>query len=86
MASCDSEANAIHAKLLGFRTFWVRSETSELLKGEVVCPASKEAGQKVQCADCKACGGLGSKAKCNIAIIVHGTAGHKNAFEAKALT
>lgn len=75
MASADSEADRSFAKILGFRSFRVRSEADPVGDGEVVCPASKEAGHKTTCDVCKACGGNEAKAKADIVIIVHGAAG-----------
>jgi hypothetical protein len=74
MASCDSEQDRTEAKARGYRTFRVRSSDNPLMDArEIVCPASEEAGFKTVCAACKACGGLGAKAKVDIAIIAHGS-------------
>lgn len=72
MASADSADDYRAATSQGWRTFRVRAESEPLLEREVVCPASKEAGAKTNCAACKACGGLGAKAKINMAIVAHG--------------
>ncbi len=80
MASCDSETDRLHAKLLGFRTFRVRGETEPKLPGEAMCPASAEAGHKTVCSACKACGGTAAKAKVDMAIIAHGSAAKVNAY------
>ena len=72
MASADSETDAAEARALGWRTFRVKSETAPRLAGEVTCPASKEAGQKTSCEDCRACGGLSAKARAPIVINSHG--------------
>jgi hypothetical protein len=37
-----------------------------------VCPASEEAGHKIQCIDCGACDGVSSKRKSHIVIKAHG--------------
>ena len=73
MASCDSSAERVMARALGFRTFrvapfdsWVRE------RGEVLCPASAEAGKRTTCAACKACGGTSAKARADIVIPAHG--------------
>ena len=71
MASVDSPAEYAEAIAAGWRTFRVRTADQELVKGEVVCPAAKEAGQRVTCFDCSLCMGTTRKAK-NIAIIAHG--------------
>ncbi len=73
MASVDTLYEYNSATLDGWRTFRVRMPTEPIFKErEVTCPASKEAGQKTQCASCRACGGLSSKARANITIISHG--------------
>lgn len=83
MASCESEADVVAARALGWRAFRVRSAGEPLLEREAVCPASAEAGHKANCAECRACGGLSAKANCDIAIIVHGDKGKVRAFERK---
>lgn len=83
MVSADTplQAQAMHDK--GLRTFrvipistWQQEGSKALLKGEILCPASKEAGSKVQCLDCGLCAGQTIKAK-SIAIPAHG-AGKKH--------
>lgn len=78
MVSADSKAEAIHAHGRGFRTFrvipiatWKAKGKAELLSNEILCPASKEAGNKTTCGDCKLCGGSEQQAK-SIAIVAHG--------------
>jgi hypothetical protein len=83
MASCDSVADHAAAKLLGWRTFRVRGASELKLAGEVVCPASKEAGNKTSCSACKACGGTTAKARADIVIMAHGAAGKVNAFNGR---
>jgi hypothetical protein len=72
MASVDSFDEFMAAKAQGWRTFRVRTASEYLAPREVICPASKEAGTKTNCAACKACGGHAAKAKADIAIIAHG--------------
>lgn len=73
MASVDSLEEYGSAILKGWRTFRVRKASDPFFKErEVQCPASKEAGQKTTCADCRACGGLTAKARVGITIISHG--------------
>ena len=72
MASVDNEAEALEARAMGWRTFRVRAKGSDKLAGEVICPASKEAGHKTSCAECRACGGLSAKARAPIVIEAHG--------------
>lgn len=83
MASCDNVSDHAQAKLLGFRTFRVRNVSEPTLAREVVCPASKEAGAKISCDACKACGGHSAKAKADIVIMAHGAVGKVNAFAAR---
>jgi len=71
MVSADSEQAARAAWLQGHRTFRVIAAVDELTSGEILCPASKEAGMRTQCASCKLCGGASVKAK-SIAIVAHG--------------
>lgn len=77
MASADSLAEAQAAWSKGHRTFRIVASVADIVKGkEILCPASAEAGKKTQCAECKLCGGAGTKAK-SIAIPAHGAgAGH----------
>lgn len=74
MASVDTLAEQVRAKMLGFRTFRVRAVgNNSHVACEVVCPASQEAGFKTVCVSCKACGGISfAKAKADIVITVHG--------------
>jgi hypothetical protein len=73
MASVDSEVQATEARLSGWRTFRVRAAAAPVMAGEVVCPASEEAGKKTTCSDCRACGGTQAKARVSIVIAAHGT-------------
>ena len=72
MASADSAQEAFDAHSQGWRTFRVRSAADTVQALEFICPASKEAGAKTDCASCRACGGTGSKARANPVIIAHG--------------
>lgn len=73
MASADSPAEMAAAHAAGWRTFRVRSAEEPIFKGlEAVCPASKEAGFKTDCATCKSCGGNSAKAKVSMVIMAHG--------------
>jgi hypothetical protein len=71
MQSADSYEEALTHWEAGRRTFRV---VSDILKvdptREVLCPASKEAGRRVQCTACKLCSGNTTKAK-SIAIVEH---------------
>lgn len=81
MASTDSEAERAEARRLGWRSFRVRGSAEQIGEGEVVCPASAEAGKRLTCAECRACGGNGARARADIVIRVHGTRRNVNAFD-----
>jgi len=83
MASVDNEQEAEEAAAMGWRYFRVALD-DEKMPYEVVCPASAEAGHKLQCEDCLACGGLAAKAKAHIVIQAHGGAGKVNAMVKEA--
>ena len=72
MASADSVADAMEAQAQGWRTFRV-AMPSDLarLPIEAVCPASKEAGKKLTCAQCLACSGANGR-RGSIVIQAHG--------------
>ena len=70
MQSVDSHAQAVAHWEAGNRTFRVIANLGQIdHKNEALCPASKEAGRRVQCTACKLCKGS-SKAK-SIAIVEH---------------
>lgn len=72
MISTDSEAESRAAWDAGARTFRVVSKVSDVIQGkEILCPASKEAGERTTCAGCKLCGGTSVRAK-SVAIVAHG--------------
>lgn len=83
MASVETTEDRLRAKAMGWRTFRVRSYDERVLPNEVICPASLEAGKKTNCAKCLACGGLSTKARCDIVIRAHGDKGKVLAFERK---
>lgn len=77
MASCDTLADYIEARARGWRTFRVTiGQTPQ--PGEILCPASSEAGMKTQCARCGLCNGARDGVK-SIYIPVHGSS-KKSAF------
>jgi len=77
MTSADNLEQAESAWSRNERTFRVISSIDKLVKGkEILCPASKEAGERVQCAQCKLCGGNSVKGK-SVAIVAHGTSKRK---------
>ena len=72
MASADTANDAADAHAMGYRTFRVVPAGLNWLEREVLCPASKEAGKKLQCADCGACNGVRTGRKSSIVIPLHG--------------
>jgi len=73
MASCDSSADRVAARVLNFRTFRVAPAANYTREaGEILCPASAEAGKRTTCAACKACGGHSARAKADVMIPAHG--------------
>jgi len=75
MASADNPRDVEDATAMGYRTFRCINEGDELLNKEIVCPASKEAGQLTQCASCNLCQGSFEDRSAgipNIAITIHG--------------
>lgn len=82
MASVDSFPESLEAQALGWRTFRVGLSALDSDLGpvrtrkpgdrhEVLCPASKEAGKLLTCAQCLACGGADGR-KGSIWIPAHG--------------
>ena len=70
MQSADSHADALAHWKAGRRTFRVIADLDHLDKAkEALCPASKEAGRRVQCTACKLC--KGSSLAKSIAIVEH---------------
>jgi hypothetical protein len=77
MTSADSLTQAHDAWDKGERTFRVIAHVNDVIKGkEILCPASEEAGARVQCAACKLCGGASVKGK-SVAIVAHGASKRK---------
>jgi hypothetical protein len=75
MASVDSIEEATQARAMGWRTFRIRDAAEPLLAREMVCPASEEAGKRLQCAECRACDGARkgpTDNRASVAIVVHG--------------
>ena len=70
MASVDTPQEYVEATNAGWRTFRARQADDAIIDGEITCPASKEAGQRVKCATCLLCAGTSRNAK-NITIIIH---------------
>jgi hypothetical protein len=73
MTSADSLPQAQQAWQRGERTFRVLSDVASLNKGEILCPASEEAGRKATCLTCKLCAGSSVRSPKSVAIVAHGT-------------
>ena len=72
MASVNTEEEQNKAIKKGWRTFRTRPYLeTPLLKNEIICPASKEGGEKTDCSRCGMCCGSASNKK-NPVIMVHG--------------
>lgn len=80
MASVLSTVAQAEAAALGWRTYRVRGPRDPLLPGEVVCPASAEAGHKLTCEACMLCNGAKGDRRADPAIMVHGKAGNLKAL------
>jgi len=79
MLSADTPEQAQQLHNQGKRTFrviplqvWKDKGKESILPNEVLCPASKEAGQRVTCSNCLLCNGQHTKAK-SICIPAHGS-------------
>lgn len=83
MASCETEADRVCAHNLGYRTFRVRHTEQPLLPGEIICPASEEAGKVRTCENCRACHGnpSGQPGRADVAIIAHGLKWKQDLFQ-----
>lgn len=80
MRSVLSVQDQREAESEGWRTFRVRGPEDPVLPGEVVCPASAEAGHKTTCSQCLLCSGGGRKGP-NVTIRAHGPAWKVKAVE-----
>ena len=74
MASTHTEAENELAHSMGWRTFRTLINIGDKVKGEIICPASAEAGYKATCQTCGACNGKhGEKdGRTSIAVLAHG--------------
>ena len=85
MVSADSLADAKRHWAEGRRTFRVITGADQVAEGEIICPATKEGGQRTTCEKCKLCQGSGTKAA-NIAAVSHGNGrAHANRILAVAI-
>jgi hypothetical protein len=71
MASADTVADVKMANAKGWRTFRVKKFNEPMQASEFSCPASKEAGQRTDCANCGLCKGASIQAR-NPVINDHG--------------
>ncbi len=78
MASADSERDARNATAQGWRTFRVKTAAQPNLESEIDCP---NPAKGVQCRDCTLCDGTNKQAP-SISIVVHGTVGKINKYNA----
>lgn len=74
MASCETPTDVELAHSMGWRTFRTKLPSLPVLRGEIVCPASNEAGHRLSCEQCGACNG-GSPPKASVVINGHGGSG-----------
>jgi len=73
MASCDTEVEVREALAVNWTPFYARQVHAPIPVGGFVCPASKEAGKRLTCEQCRACrGGEHNGIKGYPVIIVHG--------------
>jgi hypothetical protein len=87
MASADSEADASLAHAMGWRTFRVVMPGDlARMPVEAVCPASAEAGKKLTCTQCLACGGSATGRRGSIVIAAHGGFGVLAAISKRSKT
>jgi hypothetical protein len=71
MASVASPWDKLRANALGWRTYRTKKRYEPVLPDEVVCPASREAGARTTCYQCRLCCGTHRRAK-NVVIDDHG--------------
>jgi len=76
MASVESVKKKTEANALGFKTYRVGKTGDKVLRDEMLCPASEEAGKVLKCSDCMRCNG----ATKNVFIPVHGPKHAVNKF------
>lgn len=74
MASIDGDMSSRDlAASKGYRSYFVREVDTPKPKGMVQCPASKEAGERIDCARCLQCSGTASGRRNDITIMAHGS-------------
>lgn len=70
-ASADSPEDRRQARMKGYNTFRVMNTAEGRLPGEILCPASKEAGNRTNCETCLLCGGTDNGRTKDVAIFAH---------------
>ena len=83
MASVDTIAESETAQSAGWRTFRIGNTKQA---GEFLCPASAEAGKKLDCATCRACSGLSAPNRANVYIPAHGMPSKVKTIQERAET
>lgn len=74
MASADTPQDAAEAHSRGYRTFRVGYHRDDYkTPGEVLCPASEEAGKKLTCEQCGYCNGNMTGTRGSVFIPIHGS-------------
>jgi hypothetical protein len=77
MASCETAHQASLAQSRGWRTFRVKQPGQPVAPLEIICPASAEAGNRLDCNSCRACNGgkgqLPNPERRSVVIDAHGT-------------
>ncbi len=71
MASVWSAEQRDRAKAMGWRSYRIRLPDQQVLKGEIVCPASEEGGKRTTCAECLVC--CGGKRGPDVVTSIHGS-------------
>jgi hypothetical protein len=77
MGSADTDEERKELQSRGWRTFTTIESLEMMSKDEIICPATKEGGNKAVCQTCRLCNGNKSKAK-SINVVVHGANWVKN--------
>lgn len=74
MASADCIDDREDARSRGWRVFRIAGANVDArLAGEVVCPATRTHGPKLNCAACLACSGASDRRRSDVVVPVHGT-------------
>lgn len=75
MASVETTDDLALATAMGWRGYRAMLPGVERTRGEMVCPASAEAGKRLTCAECLRCGGSDGPGSVSVAITIHGSMG-----------